>query len=125
MPKHGPKPKDLAKPRYNPYHYRLVGPFLGSSDDFLRTAKGQDPTDDLIDDDIAIDDVRRRSWTREQKLGAVKYATSTYVLSKTGFDKLILNNTAAFNIGCTLKMLCTWIRDYDVINASPKGSHKD
>lgn len=91
----------------------------------MHTARGQDPTNDLINDNIVIDNVRRRSWTCEQKLGAVKYATSTYVLGKTGSDKLILNNAAAVKIGCTLKMLRTWIRDYDVINASPKSSCKD
>lgn len=47
------------KPRYNPYKYRLPRPFLGSSDAFLRTAKGQDPADDPTDD-IAIGDVRCR-----------------------------------------------------------------
>jgi hypothetical protein len=78
-----------------------------------------------IDDDVAIDDIRRRSWTREQKLGAIKYATSTYVPGKTGSDELIANHAAAFNIGCTPKMLCTWIRSYDEINASPKGSRKN
>ena len=40
MPKPGLKLKAIAKPRYNPYSYRLLGPFLGSSDDFLRAAKG-------------------------------------------------------------------------------------
>jgi hypothetical protein len=69
MPKSGPKPKAIAKPRHNPYSYRL-GPFLGSSEAFLRTAKGEDlegedPKDEAIDDDVAIDDRRRRSWTRE------------------------------------------------------------
>jgi hypothetical protein len=116
MPKSGPKPKAIAKPRHNPYSYRL-GPFLGSSEDFLRTARGQDsegedpededPEDEAIDDDVAIDDRRRRSWTREQKLGAIKYATSTYVPGKTGSNELIPNHAAAFNIGCTPKMLRT------------------
>ena len=68
MPKSGPKPKAIAKPRHNPYSYRL-GPFLGSSEAFLRQAKGEDPEDEdpedeAIDDDVAIDDRRRRSWTR-------------------------------------------------------------
>jgi len=125
MPKCGLKPKAISKPWYNLYSYRLPGPFLGSSKDFLRTAKGQDPEDEAIDDNVAIDDIRRRSWTREQKLGAIKYATLTYVLGKTSSDKLILNNAAALNIGCTPKMLHTWIRTYDEINASPKGSWKN
>jgi len=107
MPKPGPKPKAIAKPRWNPYSSRLPGPYLGTSNAFLCTAKGQDPEDEAIDDDVAIDDVRRRSWTRKQKLGAVKYAMSTYVPSKTGTDKLIPNNAAASNISCTPKMLRT------------------
>jgi hypothetical protein len=83
MPKPGPKPKAIAKPRWNPYSYRLPGPFLGSSEAFLCAAKRQNPEDKAIDNDVAVDDVRRRSWTREQKLSAVKYTVSTYVLSKT------------------------------------------
>ena len=39
MPKSGPKPKAIAKPRYNPYSYRLLGPFLGNPKNFLRAAK--------------------------------------------------------------------------------------
>jgi hypothetical protein len=90
----------------------------------LRAAKGQDSEDKAIDDDVAIDDTRRRSWTQEQKLGAIKYATSTYVLGKTGSNELIANNAATVNISCTPKMLRTWIRDYDIINASAKGCQK-
>ena len=125
MPKCDPKLKGIAQPRHNPYGYRLPGPFLGSSEEFLRTAKGQDPEDEAIDDDVAIDDIRRRSQTRKQKLGAIKYATSTYVPSKTGSDEIIPNNAAAVNIGCTPKMLRTWIWTYNEINASPKGSWKN
>jgi hypothetical protein len=80
---------------------------LGNSKDFLRTAKGQDSEDEATDNDIAIDDIRRRSWTCEQKLGAIKYATSTYVPSKAGSNELITNNAAAVNIRCTSKMLRT------------------
>jgi len=131
MPKCGPKLKAITEPRHNPYGSQLPGPFLGSSDDFLRTAQGQGPeneatdNDEATNDDEAIDDIRRRSWTREQKLGAIKYATSTYVLSKTSPAKLIANNAAALKIGCTPKMLRTWIRTYDKINASSKGSRKN
>jgi hypothetical protein len=109
MPKHGPKPKALSKPGHNPYKYRLPGLFLGESNAFLWTAKGLGSTGEPIGDDINVDDTRRRSWTRKQKLGAIKYAKSTYVPGKTGQDELILHNAAALNIGCTPKMLCTWI----------------
>jgi len=59
MPKSGPKAKVISQPRYSPYKHRL-GPFLGSSKASLRTAKGQDPEGEAIDDDIAIDNVRCR-----------------------------------------------------------------
>jgi transposase-like protein len=125
MPKCGLKLKAISKPRHNLYSYRLPGPFLGSSKDFFGAAKGQDSEDEAIDDNVAIDDIRRRSWTREQKLGAIKYATSTYVPGKTGSNELIPNNAAALKIGCTPKMLRTWIQTYDEINASSKGSWKN
>jgi hypothetical protein len=100
MAKHGPKPKAVAEHCYNLYKHR-IGPFFGSSDSYLRTAKGQDQ------DDVAIDNVRRRSWTREQKLRAVYYALSTFVPNKNGREKLIPTNSAVVNIGCTAKMLQT------------------
>jgi hypothetical protein len=65
--------------------------------------------------------MRYQSWTCEQKLGTIKYVTLTYVLSKTGLAKLIANNATALKIGCILKMLRTWIRTYDKINASLKS----
>jgi hypothetical protein len=79
MPKAGPKPKNASQPRHNLYNYRIPGPFLGDSSAFLQAAKGQDSIDDSIDKDSDFEDEtrRRRSWTREQKLGAIKYATST------------------------------------------------
>jgi hypothetical protein len=99
MPKSSPKPKAIAKLRYNPYSYQLLGPFLSSSEDFLRAAKGQDSEDEAIDNDIAIDDTRCRSWTWEQKLGAIKYATSTYVPSKTGSNRLYTKNVTYLDPG--------------------------
>jgi hypothetical protein len=66
MPKTGPKPKEALKPRWNPYQHGL-GPFLGNSNSFLKTAKGQDPEESNSDpdDSVAVDGVRRRPWTRE------------------------------------------------------------
>jgi len=104
MPKSGPKPKAITQPRWNLYKHRL-GPFLRDSEAFLRTAKAQGPNCDTINDDIAIDNTRRRSWTREQKLGAVKYALSKVVLNEAGKEELISNNAVATNIGCIPKML--------------------
>jgi hypothetical protein len=108
MPKSGLKAKVISAPWYNLYKHRL-SPFLKSSEAFLRTAKGQDPKDEAINNDVAIDDVHRWSWTCEQKLGAIKYTTSTFVLGKTSQDELISNKATAYNISYTPKMLCTWI----------------
>ena len=75
MPKTGPKLKNASQPRHNPYKYRIPGPFLGDTNAFLQAARGQDSIEDTIDN--SDDETRRRrSWTREQKLGAIKYATS-------------------------------------------------
>jgi hypothetical protein len=65
MPKSSPKPKAIAKLRHNLYSYRLR-PFLDSSEAFMRTAKGEDlegedPEDEAIDNDVAINNRRRRS----------------------------------------------------------------
>jgi hypothetical protein len=95
MPKPGPKAKEITKPCYNLYKHRL-GPFLRQTKDFLRIAKGQD-----LDQDASIGNTRRWSWSREQKLGAIKYALSKVVLNKARKEELISNNAAASNIGCT------------------------
>jgi len=60
MPKSGPKAKAISAPCYNLYKHRL-SPFLGSSEAFLQTAKGQNPEDEAIDNNVVIDDVRRWS----------------------------------------------------------------
>jgi transposase-like protein len=121
MAKHGPKPKAVAEHCYNLYNHR-IRPFFSSSDSYLRTAKGQDQDQDQ--DNVAINNVHHRSWTREQKLGAVHYALSTFVLNKNSREKLIPTNAAAINIGCTAKMLRTWIQTYNEINASTRGCQK-
>jgi transposase-like protein len=117
-------------PRHNPYAYRVpasrvcpAGVFQNVSANYLQVACGEGSEPDDIDSDEA-NETRRRSWTREQKLGAVNYTTLTYVASKDGGQELISRNAAANDIGCTPKMLRSWINDYDKIKASPKGSRK-
>jgi hypothetical protein len=46
------------------------------------------------------------------------------VPSKNGGEELISRNAAAHAIGYTPKMLRNWIKDYDKIKASSKGSRK-
>ena len=102
MPKSGLKPKAITQPCWNLCKHRL-SPFLRYLEAFLRTAKGQDPDRDVINDDIAINDTHRRPC--KQKLGAIKYALLKVVVNKAGKEKLISNNAAATDIGCTPKLL--------------------
>jgi len=130
MAKPGRKPKSFMAPRYNPYAHRIrasqasAAPvFQNVSTNYLEIAKGEDVESDGGDSDYP-NETRRRSWTREQKLGAVHYASLTYITSKDGKTKLIARNAAAKNIGCTPKMLRDWFKDYDKIKASSKGSRR-
>lgn len=78
---------------YNPYAHRVqasrvqsAGVFQDVSNNYLQVARGEGPSTkpsdtESIDSDDA-NDTRRRSWTREQKLGAVNYASMTYIPSK-------------------------------------------
>jgi hypothetical protein len=71
------------------------------SDSFLRTTRDEDTNND--GSDSLGKEVRRRSWTREQKLGAIKYAQSTFIPNHHGIPQVISRNAAAKNIGCTLR----------------------
>jgi hypothetical protein len=121
MPKSGPKPKAIANRRYNPLGYRIRTQLLAETifdqvaTNLLQHARGEDAdkvrysdSNNCKDDDNS----RRRSWTREQKLAAIKYATTTIITDeKSGIKKLISRHAAAKNIKCTAKMLRTWIKD--------------
>jgi hypothetical protein len=134
MPKTGPKPKAIADRRYNPLGYRIRTQlpaetiFDQAATNLLQRARGEDPdevqysdSDDWKDGDAS----RRRSWTQEQKLAAIKYATTTIITDeKSGIKKLIPRHAAAKNIKCTAKMLREWIKDQDAIYASPVGTRK-
>jgi hypothetical protein len=79
----------------------------------LQRARGEDAEEDAEEaqysnsDDWEDNDAgRRRSWTQEQKLAAIKYATTTIITDeKSGIKKLISCGAAAKNIKCTRKML--------------------
>jgi hypothetical protein len=67
----------------------------------------------------------RRSYTREHKLAAITYATSTYVEDNNGNFALIKAYKAARSLFITQTMLKRWIGDFDKILAQTKGTRKN
>jgi hypothetical protein len=81
-PRHGPKPKPLAE-RQSLHALQLVchNPIVTTTTDgLLAQFKANIPAE--IDSDSDNPDIRRRSYTREQKLAAVRYAITKYVYQK-------------------------------------------
>jgi CMP-2-keto-3-deoxyoctulosonic acid synthetase len=64
------------------------------------------------DPDIAL---TRKSYTRELKLAAIQYATTTLVTNKKGITRLITIYTAAKNLKITYQMMKKWIQKKDEI----------
>jgi hypothetical protein len=73
----------------------------------------------LDDPDIAL---TRKSYTRELKLAAIQYATTTLVTNKKGVTRLITTYTAAKNLKITYQMMKKWIQKKDKISEQKKGS---
>ena len=72
------------------------------------------------------DETRKRiSYTREQKLAAVSYATTTYKVLNDGSLKIISRYAAAQNLGITTKMLRDWIKKQQDIMALSGGTRKN
>ena len=81
-PRPGPKPKPLAE-RQSLYALQLArrDPITTTTTDgLLAQFKANVPAE--IDSDSNSHDIRRRSYTREQKLAAVGYATTKRVCQK-------------------------------------------
>ena len=102
-PRHGPKPKPLAErqslhalqlTRHNPIT-------ITSTDGLLAQFKANNPAE--IDSDSDNPDIRRRSYTREQKMAAVGYATTKRVWDlKPGEMVLISHKQACRDLGIDL-----------------------
>lgn len=85
--------------------------------------EGHNLNDNPPDDE---NEVRRRiSYTREQKLVAIDYATTTWKQGKDGNPKLISKYAAAANLGITTAMLRNWIQMKARIESLPKGTRKE
>ena len=68
---------------------------------------------------------RRKSYTRENKLAAINYATTTWKTQKDGTLKLISKYEAAKNLGIDLAMLRRWLKTSSVIENMSTGIRKN
>jgi hypothetical protein len=97
-PRHGPKPKPLAE-RQSLHALQLTrhNPITTTTTDGLLAQFKANLTE--IDSDSNNPDTRRRSYTREQKLAAVGYATTKHIHSKAGGMVLISHKQACRDLG--------------------------
>jgi len=81
MAKTGPKTKSLAARRYNPYARQNPTPqttfFDNIAGNYLRIARGETKANPNVSDTKSTaSECHRQSWTREQKINAVKYEST-------------------------------------------------
>jgi hypothetical protein len=71
--------------------------------------------------------LHRNSYSRELKLAAIEWATSTYRKGKKDGDpdRRITRYAAAKRLGITTTMLRTWIRNRALIASQKKGSRRN
>ena len=80
---------------------------------------------DMNEEDEDEEDMRRRnSYTKEQKLGAISYATTTWKIQKDSTPKLISKHAAAKDLGITSAMLRHWLKHSSEIENTTKGTRK-
>jgi transposase-like protein len=125
-PRHGPKPKPLAE-RQSLHALQLARHdpiILATTDGLLAQFKANTPTE-LDSDSDNSHDIRRRSYTREQKLAAIGYATTKRVWDlKAGEMVLISHKQACRDLGIKPCQLRKWQKDIDKIRSLHKGSRK-
>jgi transposase-like protein len=120
-PRPGPKPKPLAERRL--YHLQLARttPITITTEGLLAQFKSNTPTE--LDSDSDSRDTRRRSYTREQKLAAIGYATTKRVCLK-GEMVPISHKQACKDLGLDPVQLRRWKKDVDKIRSLTKGSRR-
>jgi hypothetical protein len=69
--------------------------------------------------DVAL---TQNSYTRELKLAAIQYATTTIVTNRKGATRLITVYAVAQNLRITYQMMKKWIQKKDKISEQKKGS---
>ena len=122
-PRHGPKPKPLAE-RQSLHALQLTrhDPIISATTDgLLAQFKANAPAE--LDSDSDNNDIRRRSYTQEQKLAAIGYATTKRVYQK-GEMVLISHKQACRDLGIKPCQLRQWQKDIDKIRSLYKGSRK-
>jgi transposase-like protein len=125
--KPGPKPKPLAErstlhalqlARYN------TTPVTAMADGLLAQFKANND-DESDSSSSANGDVRRRSYTREQKLAAIGYATTKKVWDSTRKQMVLISHKQACrDLGINPIQLRNWKKDVDKIRSLQKGSRK-
>jgi hypothetical protein len=120
-PRHGPKPKPLAE-RQSLHALQLArrNPII-STDGLLARFKASTPAE--LDSDSDNLDIRQHSYTREQKLAAIGYATTKRVYQK-GEMVLISHKQACRDLGVQPIQLRKWKKNVDKIRSLHKGSRK-
>ncbi len=68
---------------------------------------------------------KRISYTKEQKLAAVSYITTTWKAEKDGSMKLISKRSAAIYLGITTAMLRDWMKSQATIETMYRGVRKN
>jgi transposase-like protein len=122
-PRRGPKPKPLAE-RQSLHALQLArhNPITTTTTDgLLAQFKADNPN--KIDSDSDNPDTRRRSYTREQKLAAVGYATTKRIYQK-GEMVPISHKQSCRDLGVQPVQLRKWKKDVDKIHSLHKGSRK-
>ena len=122
-PRPGPKPKPVSKRRsLHALQLARRDPITTATTDGLLTQfKADNPAE--IDSDSDNLDVRRRSWTREQKLAAVGYAKTKRVYQK-GEMVPISHKQACRDLGIQPIQLRRWQNNVNKIRSLHKGSRK-
>ena len=125
-PKPGPKAKPLAE-RRSLHALQLThhdsSPITTTADGLLAQFKSN--TSAELDSDSDGGDIRRRSYTREQKLAAVGYGSTKRVWDpKKEQMVLISHKQACRDLGLDPGQLRRWKKDIDKIRALQKGSRK-
>jgi hypothetical protein len=122
-PRPGPKPKPLAERRsLHALQLTRHKPITTTTTDgLLAQFKANIPEIDSDSDN----DIRRRSYTREQKLAAIGYSTSKQVWdSKKEQIVLISHKQACRDLGLDAAQLRRWQKDVDKIRSLFKGSRR-
>ena len=118
-PRPGPKPKPLAE-RQSLHALQLIrhDPIISATTDgLLAQFKANIPAELDSDSDNNLD-TRRRSYTREQKLAAVGYATTKRVWhAKAGEMVLISHKQACRDLGLDPVQLYRWKKDINKIHS--------